>query len=966
MSFPLPSRAIRIFYSYAAHVHTDKNLVNKIKNHLVPLMWQGLIDDLYDSDKAIRGMAEPADIDRADIIVLFVSPDYFASEYCAKREMERALARSRAGKARLLPVLLRPTEWETSPLCEYMPLPSDGKPVKRPSSAHMDWALLDVSQGIRKVVDELYGTDHTRISTEKLCSLDTLPYGRSPFFTDRKDVLAIIYACFTSRQARQAQVLALSGIPGCGKTQIALEYAYLHKDEYQAILWLDATSQHTGKEAIVSLAESLSLLEEDRADDQRLFNAFKRWLQQHDRWLLILDDVRDLHQITHFVPFQHCGHVLLTTASQATGVFAHRVPVPQMTPEDSAVFLLRRAKVIGEQALREEASETEYTQAGLIVQALGGLALALDQAGAFIEETGYDLASYLKLYREQGAALLAQRGTFVLAHPDSVVKTLSLLFKEATQECPQALELLQLCAFLHPDALPREMIEQGIPALDGSLHMLADMQVLHRSITALLKFSLLQHRVGTTLLSMHRVVQTILVGKLLRRHQRQWASRAVRLLNRVFPEAEFGNWPTCEKYFVQARTCAEHIMTYQLKQKEAARLLQRLGAYCYQRAHYQDAEQYLTAALDVYEQEKKTDQLAIAATLESLALLYQKQGKYQKAQALYQRALQIWEQIYGPEHKTIARILNNQALVYKDEGDYQEAEALYQQVLRIQEHTLGLAHPDTAVFFSNLAMLYEDQGKSALAEALYQRAFAIEETALDANHPDRALSLNMQAIQCEKQGRYTEAESLYQRALTIQQRNGPDHPDTARTLNNLADLYEILQRYQEAEVFYQQAFAIARQAFGLEHHETANILNNLGYLSYQQSRIAEAEALYRQALTIYERTRGPDHHETAIVLTNLGRLYYDIKQDQVAEPLLRRGLAIRERVFGQMNLDTCQSLSALAEVLISQRRYEQAEPLYQRFLIASQQLLGAEHPDVALARQRLSFVLEHRNEQKER
>lgn len=965
MSFPRPPRAIRIFYSYATHVPTDRNLVNKIKNHLVPLAQDGYIDDSYDSEKVMRGVAGLSDIDCADIIVLFVSPDYLASRYDTKREMERALARTRAGKARLLPVLLRPTDWDISPLCEYRPLPSDGKPVRRPSSAHMEWAVLEVSQGIRKVVDDLCGAERPQASSEKYCALNTLQIGPSPFFTGREDVLATIHTSFTS-QTRQPRVLALSGMPGCGKTQIALEYASRHEEEYRTILWLDATSQHTFKEAIVSLAESLCFLEQDRADDRQLLRAFKRWLQQHDHWLVILDNVRDLSYVNHVVPVHQSGHILVTTSSQATGEFASRIPIEQMPQEESILFLLRRARIIGEQALREDASEAEYMQAGLIIQALGGLMLALDQAGAYIEETGYSLAEYLDLYQKQGSALLALRGKFALAHPDSVMMTLSLSFKEVMQECPQALELLQLCAFLSPDALPREMIVQGSAALDGSLHVLTDLQVLNQAMTTLLSFSLLQHRTGTTLLSMHRLVQALLVGKCLLREQRQWASRAVRLLNRVFPEPAFENRPTCEKYFVQARTCAEHILHYQLKQKEAIQLLQRLGTYCYQRAHYRDAEHYLMAALHICEQGKKTDQATIALTLHSLALLSYKQGKYQEAQALYQRVLRIWEQIYGPEHQIIARVLNDQALVYKDEGNYQKAEALYLQALSIQEHTLGLAHPDAAAFFSNLAMLYEDQGKSALADSLYQRTFAIEEQALDADHPDRALSLNIQAIQCEKQGHYAEAEELYQRALAIQQRNGPDHPDTAQTLSNLADLYEILHRYQEAEVFYQQALAIVRKAFGQEHPETATILNNLGYLFCQQRRVSEAEALYLQALNIYERTRGPEHHDIAIVLTHLGRLYIERKQDQLAEPLLRRGLAIRERVYGQMHLDTCQSMSALAEVLVSQQQYAQAESLYRRYLAVSQQLLSAEHPDVLIARQRLSSVLERLHEQKER
>ncbi|MGH2482434.1 MAG: tetratricopeptide repeat protein, partial [Ktedonobacteraceae bacterium] len=339
-----------------------------------------------------------------------------------------------------------------------------------------------------------------------------------------------------------------------------------------------------------------------------------------------------------FIPFQSNGHVLLTTYAQAMGSLASPIPVPPMTTEDSALFLLRRARIIGEQALPDEASETAYAQAALIVQEVDGLSLALDQAGAYIEETGCDLGRYLGYYREKGTKtrLLGRRGQLAHAHPVSVKVTLSLAFEEIAREHSGALDLLHLCAFLHPDAIPREMIEQGAFALSTSLRALAsDTVALDEAIAILRGFSLVQYHTYPTMLGIHRVVQAILREELMRGQPHRWASQAVRLMSRVFPDAEFSNWSACEQYFVQARRCAELITEFQITQKEAAHLLQHLGSYCYQRAYYQDAERHLTTALHLYEQSKRPDQEALAQTLNNLALVYHKRGKYQEAEEFY-------------------------------------------------------------------------------------------------------------------------------------------------------------------------------------------------------------------------------------------------------------------------------------------------------------------------------------------
>src|SRR5579884_3412173 len=124
-----PARAISIFFSYATASTRDKRLYDELITHLSLLRRQQAIDEWYDSAMSngspITGFIETR-LNAADLIILLVSPDFFASDRCYEIEMQRALERSEVGATRLIPVLLRPSEWQNTPLARYRPLPADG------------------------------------------------------------------------------------------------------------------------------------------------------------------------------------------------------------------------------------------------------------------------------------------------------------------------------------------------------------------------------------------------------------------------------------------------------------------------------------------------------------------------------------------------------------------------------------------------------------------------------------------------------------------------------------------------------------------------------------------------------------------------------------------------------------------------------------------------------------------------
>src|SRR5437667_734131 len=375
---------INIFFSLATTSQDDRILFNKLLKSLRVQRRQGLIHVLHDSlisPGDNRGDLIKAFLGKAHIIVLLMSPDFFDSDQCVEVEMQYALAQHKAKAAHMIPVLLRPTEWEGFQLERSSLLPPNGKAVT--IGDNLDTALLEVTRGIRQAAKEIaHRLTSTPTSAKPLpFPLCTLPYRQNPSFTDRDDILTKLYDTFTSGQSAQIQTQVITGLRGVGKTFIAMEYARRRQHEYQAILWLNATTLELLSADIISLAGQLGIPEQNGGDKQQRFAAVLHWLEHHEKWLVVLDNLEDFTLINQLIPLQGSGHVLLITHTQASGEFGSTIHVPQMTVEDSALLLLRRATIIPEQGSRISAPETEFLQASAIVQEVECYPLSLDQAG---------------------------------------------------------------------------------------------------------------------------------------------------------------------------------------------------------------------------------------------------------------------------------------------------------------------------------------------------------------------------------------------------------------------------------------------------------------------------------------------------------------------------------------------------------------------------------------------------------
>ena len=173
--------------------------------------------------------------------------------------------------------------------------------------------------------------------------LTNLPFERNPFFTGREQILTRLQEAF-SNKAATAQTQATFGLGGLGKSQIAIEYAYRHRVDYNTVFWVRSDSQAALSSGFGEIARLLNLPEKDAQKPDDIVRPVNRWLENNSGWLLIFDNADEPALVKPFRPNNANGHFLLTSRAQVFDVLgiAKPIEIDVMSPEEAVTFLFTR------------------------------------------------------------------------------------------------------------------------------------------------------------------------------------------------------------------------------------------------------------------------------------------------------------------------------------------------------------------------------------------------------------------------------------------------------------------------------------------------------------------------------------------------------------------------------------------------------------------------------------------------
>jgi tetratricopeptide (TPR) repeat protein len=652
-----------------------------------------------------------------------------------------------------------------------------------------------------------------------------VPYRRNPAFHGRQELIG---GLADQRRGRSAPVpRALQAGAGVGKTALAVEYAYRYRSAFDTVWWVRAEEPATLVGDYADLAAALGVSGAGQTDQQLMSLAVRRWLEEHDRWLLVFDNAEapdtatglkaPLDRLADLLPLVPQGQLLLTSRDASWDRYMTLAELEVFSPEEAVAFLLDRS------------GGSDAASAAKIADLLGLLPLALEQAGAYLRETRLSLAGYLDRLR-QYPALTLSRGRPRDRDPADTVATTWQVSLERVRPTTRAVELLEVCIFMGPEEIPRELFGHKPDLTPGALDELADDPfLLDDAIAALHRFGLA--KAGEQGLTLHRLLQQVVRHELDPVVAAARVGTAVRLLHNALP---FGGrddpslWPVCARLLPHVLATTGHAVAHQAEPLTTADLLEGAADYLHGRARYGDARVLYERALAIREAELGGHHVTTARSLDNLANVLVHLGELADARALHERALRIRESSLGADHPDTAQSLNNLANVLADLDDLDTARTLYERALQIREVRLGPDHPATANSLSNLASVLRDQGDSGGARSLYERALVIFEARLGVDHPATAQSLSNLASVLRDQGDSDGARPLYERAVAIlEARLGVDHPATAQGLDNLASVLRDQGDLDGARPLYERAVTVFEARLGSHHPATAQCRKSL-------------------------------------------------------------------------------------------------------------------------------------------
>jgi tetratricopeptide (TPR) repeat protein len=722
---------------------------------------------------------------------------------------------------------------------------------------------------------------------------------RNVRFTGREDVLAGIYREF-QQAPRGAAVCTLFGMSGVGKTQIAAEYIYRFQATYDVVWWVPADQRGTLRQRLAELASALGIVTGPEYGERiRAVRDALRRGHPYSRWLLVLDSADEPDVIADLLP-SGTGHVLITSQNREwTEYNTARIEIPVYARQESVAFIRRRAPRLDE------------TSANQLAEALEDLPLLLDQTAGWLNDSTMSVEEYVELLESESDVEVGLR--VAADFPMTFQTAWSILLNRLRETVPESVDLLRLCVFFAPGAIPvgllRDASLQDWPEKLNNL--MNDPLRWNAAVKKLVQYSVVQTEthgatgyessVGTELLHMHRMVhQTVRDG--MGELDREEFSRVVQ---GVLASADPGgpdnpaNWPRYAEI-------APHLKSANVLESDDP-AIQRLVQHC-------------------------------------VRYMY-KSGEYQAGLTLSERALEAWRPSLGETDSRVYDVVLNRGNLLRETGDYREAARIERSAFENLRAERGPRDLDTLRAASGLAATLGYLAEYDEALELRQTVFEGRRDLFGERDLDTLTAQHNLGVSLQFEGRYKEASDTYRYARDgLRGGIGARSHLTLYTETHHAKLLRLLGRYVEAFSIQDPSAQGLRSILGPDRLYTLRAEHNLAMCYYRMGDRHRGRAALAEVLERAERVFG-EFHEMAMMAATV---YACVERE---DGVLDRAREISERVMRAYTSDlgtrhpyTVGARSNHGLVLRAAGDREQSQHLLETALTEMTAAVGSDHP----------------------
>ncbi|KAL7276061.1 hypothetical protein RUND412_000977 [Rhizina undulata] len=673
-----------------------------------------------------------------------------------------------------------------------------------------------------------------------------LPFHRNPNFCGRNDVLEKLRQSLKPRDVTEPlantpgtkaankrrdskrKIVVLHGLGGTGKSQIALEYAYRFSHCYTSVFWIDANNLSSTTDSACKVVEQLidhytskwrsapdyreianildfpgkinSAGRITRSTPEAVVKAVHSWLSATENrgWLLLVDnnDKANDGELDKLIPTCDWGSVVVTTRLLNLQRYGKCIEVEEIGAEAGVeLLLISSGKDLG------ELDRCELDEAQRIVEALGELPLALDQAGAYVRSQQITFSTYRERMEkdifEAGFKKMLP-GSSLLPAKASVFTTWELSFRELDENARQ---LLHMCSFLSNEDIPEELFRRGKSAVRW---IMEDESNLNDALDSLFTYSLAKRKGSRDSFWIHPLVHAWAREHVdIATRQRNAEDTIAMVASAIVTDKHkrsSDNWIFEQRILSHLKVCQKNISEYFAgsDNMKAAEASFAIASAFSDRGYYKEAGASYQRALTGYELVLGDGHPSTLDVVSNMASMFYYQGLHDKALKWYQRALAGSEKVLGADNTSALDTALKMAVIFRNRGQYSEAIEWYGRTLAEVENTLGIDHPSTITSLDSMANIFFDRGQYEEALEHYRRTLAVCEKALGNDHPSTLTAANNMARVLYKQRRLNMALECYGRTLTGRDKVlGKDHPSTLQTVRAMTTTLNQLGRYHE-------------------------------------------------------------------------------------------------------------------------------------------------------------------------
>jgi len=761
------------------------------------------------------------------------------------------------------------------------------------------------------------------------------------------------------RDVRRAVVtqipVALHGLGGVGKTQLAIEYVHRFAPDYDVVWWIDASQPQFVDSALIDLGRRLNLVTSATLESARATLDGLESPELTSRWLLVYDNAEDPDAIKDLIPTGGAGHVLITSRNKDWETRAQTVPVDVFRRAESITHLLGRTSAL----TREQADQVAGT--------LGDLPIAIAAAGAYLAETGVPVADYLDSIR-------SGVGQPQLPGEIAIERTWDLSLTRLQEQSPGGHRLLQVCSVMATDIaldlLYSDTLMAAVAAVDPVAGERAMRPALVHSINRL---ALLKLDTQSRQVQVHRVLQESVRRRMSTEEQERTRHEVHLALAAFRPSGEPDDPSTWDRF----RIIWPHLRISEAEwcnAEDVRALMIARVRYMWQRGDFERgrelglkvAEQWdglLTRieapgteppVSDVPPQPLRRQLLELRFTI---ANILRDEADFEGALELDRQVLAQQKDLLGAGHANTLRTAGSYAADLRALGRFRESLPLAEENYQAWRDGFGETDLRTLAAANNLAEAMRTVGDFGAALRIDQGVYARRRELLGDNHRYTLHSQAALGRDRREAGEYAESVVLLREVV---ERSSQHLGDTALgTLNAMVSLAASLRgmgEVTEAAELLEAAYGALTQRFGVDSPSTLvcelTRAGNLLTLGEAEKALAEMRTVTRA----YYRKLGEDHPFSLVCANNQAAA--EQRNGDTTEALRLASCAARgcERQLGRLHPYYLAAAMNEAACLFDLGETEGAVTAMREIAGLMESALGPRHPDYLLCRANLAVI----------